>query len=230
MVRVSEGWMGIACCDVVIVEATGFNAASRAARFGCICSRALEHMQPRGECGAALVCSGRAKTNETSARRRRSAADACQRDDSGPTANQEPSMTPSQIKLVRADMQRVKTIAPLAASLFYDRLFALDPSLRRLFRGDMAQQGERLMQMIGAAVGLLDRPHALLPVLRSLGARHAGYGVREAHYATVGAALLGTLQQAFGDAFDAEHRAAWAAMYGLASGTMMEAAREAVPA
>jgi hemoglobin-like flavoprotein len=139
-------------------------------------------------------------------------------------------MTPRQIELVRADMALVTPIAATAAALFYDRLFERDPALRMLFKSDMTHQGERLMQMIGAAVGLLDRPQTLLPVLRSLGARHAGYGVRDAHYATVGAALLDTLQQAFGAAFDAEHRAAWAAMYGLASDTMTEAAREAVPA
>ena len=100
-----------------------------------------------------------------------------------------------------------------------------DPLLRQLFRGDMAQQGERLMTMIGAAVGLLDRPDALIPVLQKLGAWHAGYGVVEAHYATVGDALLSTLEQGLGDAFTPETGATWAALYGLVSRTMTEAAR-----
>ncbi|MGF2075670.1 globin domain-containing protein, partial [Enterococcus casseliflavus] len=87
-------------------------------------------------------------------------------------------------QLVRASYAQVEPIAAQAATMFCNNLFAADPSLRPLFRGDMATQGERLMTMIGAAVGLLERPQALMPVLRSLGARHAGYGVRDGHYAT----------------------------------------------
>jgi hemoglobin-like flavoprotein len=133
-------------------------------------------------------------------------------------------MTPNQIQLVRSSFALVEPIAAQAATIFYNNLFAADPSLRAMFRGDMAQQGERLMSMIGAAVGLLERPHALLPVLRSLGARHTVYGVRDEHYATVGGALLLTLEQGLGEAFTAEVRDAWATMYGIVSRTMMEAA------
>ncbi len=141
-------------------------------------------------------------------------------------------MTPDQIRLVRASFDLVAPIADDAAALFYRHLFARDPALAPLFRGDMAEQGRRLMQMIGAAVRLLDQPGTLVPVLEQLGARHAGYGVRESHYATVGAALLQTLEDGLGAAFDAATREAWTAMYALASGTMIAAARraEAVPA
>lgn len=133
-------------------------------------------------------------------------------------------MTPHQIQLVRTSFAQVEPIAAQAATMFYNNLFAADPSLRKLFRGDLAEQGERLMAMIGAAVGLLERPHALLPVLRSLGARHAVYGVRDGHYATVGGALLQTLEQGLGTAFTPEVHDAWAVMYGVVSRTMMEAA------
>jgi hemoglobin-like flavoprotein len=140
-------------------------------------------------------------------------------------------MTPQQISLVRSTFEMVEPIAAQAATMFYNNLFAADPALRHLFRGDMAQQGERLMSMIGAAVGLLERPHALLPVLRSLGARHAGYGVRDEHYASVGGALLKTLEQGLGEAFTPEAHDAWAALYGVVSRTMIEAAAlEATPA
>ncbi|MEO8279391.1 MAG: globin family protein [Ideonella sp.] len=137
-----------------------------------------------------------------------------------------------QIQLVRSSFALVSPIASQAAALFYGRLFDTDPSLRPLFGDDIAIQGARLMSMIGAAVGLLDRPNALIPVLQKLGARHVGYGVVEAHYATVGNALMWTLEQGLGDAFTAETRAAWAEMYGIVSRTMIEAARthDAVPA
>ena len=139
-------------------------------------------------------------------------------------------MQAHQVQLVRSSFALVQPIATQAAAIFYNHLFAADPSLRALFRGDMVHQGDRLMSMIGSAVGLLDKPEVLLPVLRKLGARHSGYGVQDAHYATVGGALLLTLEQGLGDAFTPEVREAWTAMYGVVSSTMIEASREPVAA
>lgn len=131
--------------------------------------------------------------------------------------------------LVRRSWQRVEAIAPAAAALFYDNLFAADPRLEPLFKGNMAHQGERLMRMIGAAVGQLDDLPTLLPVLEALARRHAGYGVQEAHYATVGAALLKTLGQGLGEDFTPAVRDAWAQVYGLIAEVMVAAARQPDP-
>jgi hemoglobin-like flavoprotein len=57
------------------------------------------------------------------------------------------------------------------------------------------------MQMLAAAVKGLDRLDQLVPVVQALGRRHATYGVVDAHYDTVGVALLSTLEQGLGDAF-----------------------------
>jgi hemoglobin-like flavoprotein len=78
--------------------------------------------------------------------------------------------------------------------------------------------------MIGAAVGLLDKPDALLPALRGLGKRHGGYGVRDGHYATVGGALLATLDEGLGAEFTPAVREAWTAMYIIVSREMIAAA------
>lgn len=135
-------------------------------------------------------------------------------------------MTPDQVRHVQASFALVEPIAGEAATLFYANLFAADPALRPLFRGDMTAQGARLMQMIGGAVRLLDRPSALLPVLRQLGASHAGYGVQAAHYATVGGALIQTLRQGLGEAFTPEVEAAWGAMYAIVAETMQQGAAQ----
>jgi len=135
-------------------------------------------------------------------------------------------MTPRQVEVVQQSFQQVAPIAELAADLFYARLFELDPSLRRLFKGDMKRQGGMLMSMIGSAVRGLSNPNALIPVLTALGRRHAGYGVMDAHYTTVAEALLWTLEQGLGDAFDAEMRAAWTAAYMLMASVMQQGARE----
>ncbi len=134
-------------------------------------------------------------------------------------------MDQDTILLVRRSWTHVEGIAPAAASLFYDNLFAADPALRPLFKSDLGHQGQRLMQMIGAAVDKLDDLPTLMPVLESLAQRHAGYGVRESHYQTVGAALLKTLGQGLGDAFTPRVRDAWARVYGLIAEVMVTAAR-----
>lgn len=139
-------------------------------------------------------------------------------------------MNDHQIQLVRDSFALVRPIADQAAALFYDKLFERDPSISSMFRGDMGQQGARLMQMIEGAVQMLDRPAMLRHALLRLGERHAGYGVVDAHYPLVGAALLDTLAVGLGDAFAAETREAWAAMYTMVADAMREGAAAATPA
>jgi hemoglobin-like flavoprotein len=137
-------------------------------------------------------------------------------------------MNDHTIALVRESFDLIEPIAPQAGALFYANLFEADPSLQRLFNGDTAAQGAKLMQMVALAVARLDQPEVLQPLLRQLGQRHAGYGVQHAHYDTVGAALLKTLYQGLGVAYTAEVEEAWIDVYGVLATTMKEAA--AVPA
>jgi hemoglobin-like flavoprotein len=137
-------------------------------------------------------------------------------------------LTNTQKTLVQESFAAVVPIADDAAALFYRRLFELDPSLERMFRGDMTEQRRKLMQMLTAAVKGLDRLDQLVPVVEDLGRRHAGYGVADAHYDTVGAALLWTLEKGLGSAFTVEVKDAWIAVYGLLAGTMKNAAKESL--
>jgi methyl-accepting chemotaxis protein len=89
----------------------------------------------------------------------------------------------------------------------------------------MEEQGKKLMQMIGAAVGKLNDLATLVPILQNLGQRHAGYGVQDAHYQTVGGALLKTLEQGLGGDFTAEVQAAWTEVYGVIAATMIAASK-----
>jgi len=132
-------------------------------------------------------------------------------------------MTPKQIELVQATWAELAPVADAAAKLFYHRLFTLDPSLKALFRGDMDAQGRKVMSMISFAVKGLNRVEALLPGLRALGLRHAAYGVRDEHYATVGEALLWTLREGLGEAFSAEVEQAWSSAYAVLAATMKQA-------
>ena len=138
-------------------------------------------------------------------------------------------MTPNQIDLVRSSFARVAPAATQVATLFYGQLFERDPQLRRLFRGDMTEQGGKLMQVLAAAVAGLDRLGELAPVLRDLGRRHAGYGVTDAHYDTVARALLWTLERGLGADFTPEVREAWRVAYAALAQTMREGAAASLP-
>lgn len=137
-------------------------------------------------------------------------------------------MNEHTIGLVKESFDLVEPMASEVGALFYANLFRADPALKPLFKGDMRVQGDKLVQMIATAVGKLDQPEVLLPVLRHLGQRHAGYGVVDSHYDTVGAALIKTLAQGLGPAFSDEVREAWLEVYAIVATTMKSAAK--VPA
>lgn len=135
-------------------------------------------------------------------------------------------MTPEQVQLVRSSFARIAPIKDQVAALFYRRLFELDPGLRPLFKGDMAAQRAKLMVALGAVVASLDRLARILPAIRQLGRQHAAYGVRPDHYATVGEALIWTLEQAQGADFTTATRRAWTDAYGRLAWAMVAAAEE----
>jgi hemoglobin-like flavoprotein len=135
-------------------------------------------------------------------------------------------LTSTDIALVRASFARVATIQDVAADLFFDRLFVIAPRLRKLFPADLSQQKRKLMQMIATAVGGLTDLDKLVPPVKALGARHAGYGVTVADYAVVGEALLWTLEQGLGEEFKPEVRSAWASVYDVLAATMQAGAAE----
>ena len=134
-------------------------------------------------------------------------------------------MTDDQIQLVQDTFALVAPIADDAAALFYERLFTLDPTLKPLFRGDMKQQGQMLMQTIGLAVRNLRQPANIISSVEQMGKRHVGYGVTDAHYDTVGEALMWTLGEGLGAAFTPATRDAWAATYNLLADVMKAGAR-----
>ncbi|WFP61757.1 globin family protein [Mesorhizobium sp. WSM4904] len=136
-------------------------------------------------------------------------------------------MTPDQIKLVQDSFREVVPIKTAAAALFYEKLFAIDGSLKALFHAtDMGKQGAKLMAALGFVVHGLSRAETILPTVQDLARRHVGYGVEERHYPIVGQALIETLETGLGEAFTADMREAWTAAYGLLAGVMIAAARE----
>lgn len=133
-------------------------------------------------------------------------------------------MTPHQITLIQNSWTEVERIQDTAAGLFYQRLFALEPAVRPMFKGDLQAQGKKLMQALGFIVNSLTRLDELVPVAQDMARRHVGYGVEPRHYDTVGVALLWTLQQGLGSKFTDELNTAWATAYGTLAQVMKDAA------
>jgi hemoglobin-like flavoprotein len=139
------------------------------------------------------------------------------------------TLSPGEVELVQRSWRSVHLVGDTAAEMFYGKLFNLAPEVRSLFKSDLRDQGRNLTAMISVAVHSLGRPEKILVAVRQLGARHAAYGVRERHYAVVGAALLWMLEQVLGEGWTAQVAAAWQAAYAMLAAAMQEGACEFSP-
>jgi hemoglobin-like flavoprotein len=130
-------------------------------------------------------------------------------------------MTPQQVALVQTSFAKVAPIAEQAAELFYGRLFEIAPEVKPLFRGDMAEQGRKLMATLAVVVNGLGNLETILPAASALARRHVSYGVKAEHYEPVGAALLWTLQRGLAADWTPPVADAWTAAYATLSGYMI---------
>lgn len=133
-------------------------------------------------------------------------------------------MNPHEIELIKGSWAKVVPIREQAAELFYGKLFEMDPNVKPLFKGDMKEQGRKLMMMLNTVVTSLEKLEAMVPAVQDLGKRHIQYQVKAEHYDTVGAALLWTLGAGLGDAFTDEVKAAWTKAYVTLATVMKQAA------
>ena len=130
-------------------------------------------------------------------------------------------MTPQQVKAVQDSFAKVAPIAEQAAAMFYGRLFEIAPAVKPLFRGDLQEQGKKLVATLAVVVNGLNKLETILPAASALAKRHVGYGVKAADYAPVGAALLWTLQTGLGVEWTPDLAAAWTAAYNTLSEYMI---------
>lgn len=95
-----------------------------------------------------------------------------------------------------------------------------------MFQSDPKRQQKLLVDMVDAAVAMLDTREKLEGALAALGKRHVKYGTENVHYPIVGTNLLGTLEKILGsDVMDKDAKLAWATAYDHWSRVMIEAAQ-----
>lgn len=139
------------------------------------------------------------------------------------------SLSQQDVRLVQESFSALSAHPAKLAARFYAHLFRIDPRLRRLFHGGMVEQGKKLVDMLALVAARLDRIEELLPTIRELGARHAGYRVEAAHYATARAALLAAFDDVLSEPMPATTQVAWGRAYDLLAETMIDAARGVEP-
>lgn len=133
-------------------------------------------------------------------------------------------MNAAQQELVQTTFAKLAVMPEVAGALFYERLFADNPSFRPLFKNDMRVQVGRLMTMLSMVVYNLHQPGQILPAIHQLAVRHVEYGVRLADYDALRDALIWTLEQTLGEDLTPAARDAWAACYDELAGEMKGAA------
>lgn len=138
-------------------------------------------------------------------------------------------MKPEQVYLIRKSFAELARHGHVAALVFYRRLFEIAPSLRPMFTGNIEEQATKLTDMLGVLIAMIERPVGLDLELRAMGARHAGYGVKDAHYATVGRALLDMLAEVLEKKYTPEVQEAWETLYTVVESKMKEGAKDFTP-
>lgn len=131
-----------------------------------------------------------------------------------------------EIELIQNSFDLVKPISSEAAELFYSRLFELNPNVKKLFKSDMKEQGQKLMKSLSVVVSGLDDFPKIVPVVEALAIRHLEYGVKVYHYEDVGEALLWALREGLGTDFSDQHELAWRNAYEALSSMMIAATIE----
>lgn len=133
-------------------------------------------------------------------------------------------MTPLQIVTVQKSFDRIDPVRDRVASLFYERLFEIDPPCKALFHGDMVEQRKKLMVTLAMAVAGLTHLPSILGTIEDMARRHVHYGVEAHHYDRVGEALIWAMERTLGGEFTPAVRDAWTAAYDTLAGAMKAAA------
>ena len=126
-------------------------------------------------------------------------------------------LSSEQVALIRSTFTLLEPKSGVAALAFFQRLFALDPSLRALISGDIDAEADELIRLLRAATTLADQPRALQAKFARDGTRLFHPSAGQENRAVVDEALLWSLGATLGREFTPEARVAWAALVAAAT-------------
>jgi len=135
-------------------------------------------------------------------------------------------MNERQIEMVRKTWMILQKIDPvLVGEVFYDKLFSDNPSYRIMFKDSKQAQAKKIITMLDMIVSRIDDVENISGELKKLAAWHTSHGIKSEQYRPVGIALLWMLEQALGNDWNEEVKAAWNACYRTISEIMIEEGR-----
>lgn len=134
------------------------------------------------------------------------------------------ALTEDEIEILRESLHQLQEHRQLAASVFYENLFVLDPSLRPMFDEDLTEQSNKALFAFGAVVAQIHDIEACRDMTKDLALRHLKYGVTPDHYALVGQAVLMTVSTVMGPAMTRDIEKAWQHAYDQVASAMIESA------
>ncbi len=140
-------------------------------------------------------------------------------------------MTPEQAKLVANSFAQLEARLPELGAAVYDTLFYIAPDTRAMFKGDMASQHRKLVNVLIEFVKLKRRSQhflpatahggqAVVPGIEQLRSGHRAAGVQPEHYGLMRRAILNSVAAMLGDAFSEEAAEAWGAAFDTLAETM----------
>ena len=123
-------------------------------------------------------------------------------------------MTPRQIELLEATLQDLRRDPVYAAQLFYCRLFARRPALRRLLGGRPDSDGSRLFAVMSTALAGLSHPPHFVGLFKVLASAPVHETLRAGDYTgVIGEALHWMLKKHLEESCTDEVHEAWRAAY-----------------
>jgi hemoglobin-like flavoprotein len=123
------------------------------------------------------------------------------------------TLSARQSAMIRDSFALLRERLEPASVYFYEALFAREPSLRTMFRDDLAGQGMKFMTTLGMVIENIESPEKLGDRFEELGKGHALIGVKAAHFAPMGEALIDTLRNELGEEFTVELEQTWREAY-----------------
>lgn len=135
--------------------------------------------------------------------------------------------------LIREGFAAVSARPDVFTSVLYEDFFTANPRYRKFF-GPAAEDGPaaevrdaRTVEAATRVVAELDRPGALLPLLRKLALDYRKYGVREPHYRAFAGSVMTALERTIGPAWSYEYAEAFVDELTMVASAMLGIAAEA---
>jgi len=131
------------------------------------------------------------------------------------------------VKVIKDSFSALAPSADEFADHFYSNLFESHPEGKALFdKVDLEKQKKALISALVFCVENLEEEEKIVSYLKSMGARHLSYDAKPLHYDWVGASIIKTLRQMFGDNWTAQAEESWTALYQTMAGLMIAGAEE----